>query len=316
MQACQCNAGYSGRDGEACKACEVGEYKPSSGSAACILCQEDFYTERDIAADSCVKCPNNSYSFEGSFGALSCACNRGYTGPRCVVVMPQADSSSSCSTFAKRRFEVEMSMSITADSVAESGRIKAKIVKETANYFGLNSSQSESSDNAASSSSRRADLDFTVKQQVEGDQKQFAESASEQPSALTSFLQLRGLAGVQVKEIVVSCGAGFTVGNGSACIPCAVGRYKDRLDNSGCIACPESKTTKGTGATKLSACSEWAGQRLSDQTAMDVGYWLSIVVGSVVGINTVGAAVGLLSSPSGKDVLGDHYSREPICPSN
>jgi hypothetical protein len=35
-----------------------------------------------------------------------------------------------------------------------------------------------------------------------------------------------------------------------------------------------------------------------------------------VGINTVGAAVGLLSSPSGKDVLGDHYSREPICPSN
>lgn len=313
MQTCACNAGYSGRNGGPCTACELGKYKVASGSVACTLCKENFYTEQDMAAESCVKCPNNSYSFEGSSGALSCVCNQGYTGPRCVVMLPQATAdSTSCSASAKRKFQVEMTISISASSDVESGRIKAKIVKETANYFGLNPSQSESSEGAASSSSRRAVYDVTVKQQVEGDQQQFAESAPQQPSALTSFLQLRGLAGVQVKGIVVSCGTGFTVGNGTACMPCAVGRYKDRLDNSRCIACPESKTTKGSGATKLSACSEWAGQRLSDQTAVGIGYWLSVVVGTIVGINTVGAAVGLLSSASWKGVLGDPFSRDPI----
>jgi hypothetical protein len=35
---CICNAGYTGSDGAACKACEEGKYKSARGSSACRSC--------------------------------------------------------------------------------------------------------------------------------------------------------------------------------------------------------------------------------------------------------------------------------------
>lgn len=257
-----------------------------------------------------MRCPNNSYSFEGSSGEMSCSCNRGFTGPRCVVVSPLAEvDTSSCSMSSSRKFEVDLSMSVTADSESESERIRTKIAKETANYFGLNATLSEYVSGSALSGSRRAVYDIVLKQQLEGNQQQFSEGAEQQASALTSFLQIRGLRSVKVQGIHVSCGAGFTkngtTGIDTGCLPCAVGKYKERLDNSDCLDCPESRTTTGTGATELSLCSSWAGQRLSDQTATELGHLLSVVVGSVVGVNTLGAAISVLSSASGASLLGD-----------
>ena len=216
---------------------------------------------------------------------------------------------SSCSMSSSRKFEVDLSMSVTADSESESERIRTKIAKETANYFGLNATLSEYVSGSALSGSRRAVYDIVLKQQLEGNQQQFSEGAEQQASALTSFLQIRGLRSVKVQGIHVSCGAGFTkngtTGIDTGCLPCAVGKYKERLDNSDCLDCPESRTTTGTGATELSLCSSWAGQRLSDQTATELGHLLSVVVGSVVGVNTLGAAISVLSSASGASLLGD-----------
>jgi hypothetical protein len=96
---------------------------------------------------------------------------------------------------------------------------------------------------------------------------------------------------------VVKCGAGFTWNSlNSACSPCAVGFYKNLLDNSACVSCPESVTTWDEGATNISACSEWAGQRLSRKMAEEAGYVLSAIVGSVVGINTLGTILGVVTS--------------------
>ena len=72
--ACTCNAGYtggspvltsgnSGVERVPCEACKVGQYKSSSGSAACS------------------PCPVNSSSPAASVNRTSCTCNAGFVGP-------------------------------------------------------------------------------------------------------------------------------------------------------------------------------------------------------------------------------------------
>jgi hypothetical protein len=62
---CHCETGYSGQDGVACLACVARSYKATAGSASCTFCGVGFYSN-DTAAASCVSCPSDSYSVEGS----------------------------------------------------------------------------------------------------------------------------------------------------------------------------------------------------------------------------------------------------------
>ena len=199
-------------------------------------------------------------------------------------------------------------MSMQASSDVELQQTKAKSAKEIANYFGVNSSLPVFDDEP---SARRATYDLTLKKEVEGDQEQFKDSAASQASALTSFLQLRGLNTVRVLGISVACGAGFTPeipSTDSTCVPCSIGTYKRVLDNSPCVTCPVPMTTNFNGATDVSACTEWAGQRLPRKTAEKAGYVISAVVGSVVGINSIGAVVGVLSALFNTAIIGDCFS--------
>ena len=300
VESCVCNPGFSGENGGPCLACELGEYKGRNGSAPCAVCEADAYTEVETAAVSCINCPKNSNALYGSSGAMSCSCNQGYSGPRCIVFSPK---NAACPAGNSRKFEVEMSLSIQASSDHELARTRTKSAKEIANYFGATSTLPVFLSNTFG---RRAVYDLTLKTEIEGNQEEFTNSAAAQAGALTSFLQLRGLKGVSVLNFVVKCGAGFTIGADSKCAPCDVGTYKQMIDNSGCIECPKSKTTHFEGAIDVAGCSKWAGQRLTRKTAEDVGYVISAVVGSVVGINTVGAVVGVLSTALGVATIGTH----------
>ncbi len=301
-ESCTCNAGFSGKDGGPCHACEPGKYKRSNGSAACSTCRANAYAESESAAMRCIDCPDNSYSFEGSAGALSCSCNPGYSGPLCVIFRPQdMFNTGSCpADNSFRIFEVEMNMNLEALNTADLNEMTAKCAKEIANYYGANSPDSSGSNRRArmtSTSNRRTTYPITLKQNVKGDQQKFVDGAAGQADALTNFLKLRGLKGARVLGISVKCGAGFTVfGINSTCQPCKVGTYKYLPDNSKCVACPVPSTTKGEGAMDISACSKWAGQVLTKKIAKDTGYILSAIVGSVVGVNTVSAVFSVLSS--------------------
>lgn len=108
---CLCNAGYTGADGDECSACAAGQYKITTGSAACSDCDENANSPEastvvtdcrcnagyegadgalcaacaanhyeDISTDTCVACPINSQSPSLSSVATACQCNVGYTG--------------------------------------------------------------------------------------------------------------------------------------------------------------------------------------------------------------------------------------------
>jgi len=316
---CACNAGYSGADGGPCRACDLGEYKAVYGSSDCTLCKANSYTEKDVAAVSCLNCPNNSYSFEGSSGPWSCACNQGYSGPQCVVpqnVMKRGECATGTSF---RKFEMELKVSLEASSESELVRLKAKSAREIANYFGPNSTVPVEVDASTSASTtRRAVFEFTLKNQVEGDQTKFAEGAADQARALTAFLKLRGVKSARVADINVKCGAGNTLVTDFAtlmtskpettCAACPIGTYKQLLDNSQCVPCPGSTTTKEQGSTSESACAKWAGQQLTREAAESAGYALSAIVASIVGVNVVGALFNTLGSLAASSALGGSFA--------
>jgi hypothetical protein len=316
-ESCVCNAGYSGADGGPCRACDLGEYKAAPGSSHCTLCKANSYTEKDSAAVSCLSCPNNSYSFDGSSGPLSCACNEGYSGPRCVVYSPQnLIQRGECAPAASfRKFEMELKLTLEASSDSELIKLKAKSAKEIANYFGPNSTVPVEVDPGSSASAtRRQAYALRLKNQVEGVQEKFAESAAGQASALTAFLQLRGVTSARVAEINVKCGAGntlltsfatpFTSKPASSCAACPVGKYKQLLDNSQCVVCPGATTTKEPGATSESACTKWAGQQLTRGVAENAGYALSAIVASILGVNAVGLILNTVGWLASSHALG------------
>jgi hypothetical protein len=79
---CVCNQGYTGPDGIACDACIAGTYKDINGSQACTLCQRGKYSTGIAITrnDSCVPCPDSSFSALGSGNITDCLCNAGWEG--------------------------------------------------------------------------------------------------------------------------------------------------------------------------------------------------------------------------------------------
>ena len=65
---CQCNAGYSGADGQVCTACPAGKFKEAVGSEECTSCQD-----------------NSGSLVVGSITASDCVCNKGFTGTNCIA---------------------------------------------------------------------------------------------------------------------------------------------------------------------------------------------------------------------------------------
>ena len=84
ITACTCNTGYTGADGNACGACEAGQWKDAIGSADCTDCGLGTYSGLSAAktASTCSICPDNSYTkLAGNDVLEDCECNAGYTGP-------------------------------------------------------------------------------------------------------------------------------------------------------------------------------------------------------------------------------------------
>jgi hypothetical protein len=75
---CTCLAGYTGADGEECTPCEAGTFKESTGSWFCTPCAVGTYSLQ--AATSCITCPSQTSSNEGSPSLSSCTCIAGHTG--------------------------------------------------------------------------------------------------------------------------------------------------------------------------------------------------------------------------------------------
>ena len=86
---CPCNAGFGGSGRSNCVSCVAGTYKSEVKSAPCSLCPVNSLSTavQATAVDTCVPCPSNSVSVNGS---TVCQCTFGYTGEMssCTACVP------------------------------------------------------------------------------------------------------------------------------------------------------------------------------------------------------------------------------------
>ena len=80
---CQCNAGFTGPNGEPCRSCKAGKYKAETGPAACTNCARGTFNTHNASRSeaACLSCPFFSNSSLGSTSIVNCSCNPGFTGP-------------------------------------------------------------------------------------------------------------------------------------------------------------------------------------------------------------------------------------------
>ena len=74
---CTCNIGYTGGDGQACAACELGKFKDVTGDAACESCAENTFANA-TASTVCFDCMPASTSPVESDHVDDCVCDVGH----------------------------------------------------------------------------------------------------------------------------------------------------------------------------------------------------------------------------------------------
>ena len=80
VTSCQCNAGYTGANGQVCLGCVQGTYKTVIGPSTCTLCGNNTFSGA-VAATSpavCTACQGNSTSLMGSTRQSDCHCLMGF----------------------------------------------------------------------------------------------------------------------------------------------------------------------------------------------------------------------------------------------
>jgi len=78
-EACVCNAGYTGPDGQTCVSCAPGKYKTLPGAAACTDCAAGKFSATAAAAVSSV-CNTCLVHSQSDAGSVVCQCNAGASG--------------------------------------------------------------------------------------------------------------------------------------------------------------------------------------------------------------------------------------------
>jgi len=95
FDACVCNVGFSGGDGQTCTECAIDKYQSSIGNANCDNCESDStFSAAATSVDMCVQCQANARPITGmynnySVGFENCNCMPGYSnansGDVCVA---------------------------------------------------------------------------------------------------------------------------------------------------------------------------------------------------------------------------------------
>lgn len=245
---CQCNAGYSGANGQTCLACVQGTYKPSDGPSACTLCGNNTYSPAvaATAASVCVPCQSNSRSLMGSTRPGDCKCLRGY-------------------------LTNNLGMANATCQMCTAGSYNAQLDATTCSSCGAGF---KSSSPGAVSEEECIGCDVNTYSAAGAAQcdscpiNTFAPAKSDQLSDCT-------------------CNAGFVSNvlgqNGIACSACQAGKHKALTGASPCIDCLVNRYSTAVAATSDAtclSCTENAvspvGSSASSQCLCDFGFYLEI----------------------------------------
>ena len=234
INACQCNAGFSGADGSTCTQCVADTYKSVLGSAHCENCPSDTMSPaasttentckcnagftgvdggpcspcgRDtyksaVGSGTCVRCHSNSSSLAGSTTYNACVCDEGYA----------TDPDGTCrAKFTECVWDYNATQGDPACFCA-------------AGYTGENG-------NACSLCS--------INKYKEG----FGpDTCSDCPSNSSSPVG-------SIRNTSCECNAGYMGANGASCAQCGGGTYKEGLGSASCVNCPFHKKSRAGSIT-------------------------------------------------------------------
>ncbi len=271
---CVCDAGYQGADGGPCLACIAGKYKTSHawlvGIDVCTDCGVDTYSSTIAAgtSDTCVACPVNTKSVNGSSSLSMCIvqeCVPGSTGPdggvcsACVAGKYKAVSGSvACSDCSIGKY------SETVGATASSACVDCPVNSNSAASSAICTCNAGSSGpNGGVCSTCVAGKYKTSPGSVActdcGTATYSAEVGASASSTCSTCPSNSNAPSSSSAALACTCNAGFTYANtndamSGTCTACVAGKYKAVSGSNGCSDCSAGTYLTTVGATAAGAC--------------------------------------------------------------
>ena len=259
MRNCTCNAGYTGPDGGECMACPKGKFKASVGPANCTACEAGKYLHISAASfrnvsgsQPCASCPRHTISTRGS---VECECDPEHQGRNCMIRRRASPGP------AERKFQVRLQLLVNTSHPLLYPNVQQRLSSEISDFFSLRSTESLTVGGLQPTENRR-NLhlrSLTADVVISANWSDFSLHLLEQRADLVVFFG----GCCQVTYMSLTCGQGYeNVSHqsndqrlGNDCSSCRRGYYKEAVDDSTCVACPQQhSTTALEGATNEAAC--------------------------------------------------------------
>ena len=254
---CQCNAGFTGEDGQACSACPKGSYKQSAGSLGCDLCPAGTYNSLLSAYNlsACLSCPANSWSPQGGVDASHCQCNSGFAGPNggtCTVCSAGStktnNGSALCIACLPGTFSEAANAPCvgcpSADSWSSAGSFGVESCKCNVGYSGMDGSDEciacpfgTFKQAMGSMRCQECEAHFFASLQASTSCTRCPDD-SVSVAGSTSIAACECKKGFQGSEKQAKFHENVSTATLPWCVPCTPGTYKDVLGSPSCAACP------------------------------------------------------------------------------
>ena len=284
---CQCNAGYTGANGQVCLGCVQGTYKPEVGPSTCTLCGNNTFSGAVAATSSsvCTACQSNSTSLMGSTRQSDCHCLMGYLTNNLGAVNAScqmcsagsynsqldATTCSKCGAGYKSStpgaVSAEQCTACTANTFSTAGAAQCEICpintfapglsdelgdcKCNAGYYSQVTGQDGLPCSACQAGKHKAQTGPVPCTDCLANQYSTATAATSNTTCIACTANAVSPVASSISTMCL-CTTGFTGSNAAGCSGCTVGKFKPTTGPDACTDCP-ANTYSGLTAQKSNA---------------------------------------------------------------
>lgn len=232
QELCQCDVGYFLND-SLCTACSIGHSKDHVGNDDCTRCSNVSYSDAEASAQ-CIQCNENSAS---SADRASCLCSQGYEPVSVNNTQPNVQCRPCAEGFYKN---------ITSNDACQSCN-ENKIVSV------LTSAEGSSSSDACFCIAGYSQHGVLSCSACEAGKYQPTTSTAHETSCLSCPRNSTSASGSTRFEDC-ECLPGFEDKNGTTCVACLPGTFKNTTGNHLCALCPTDTFQSDHGQTSCVRC--------------------------------------------------------------
>jgi hypothetical protein len=286
---CQCNAGYTGANGQACIACVPGTYKTTDGPDKCTLCGNNTFSPAVAATSSsvCLGCQTSSSSLMGSTRQSDCKClpgyitnNLGFANATCQVCSAgsfnaQLDATTCSSCGAGYRssnpgaVSLEDCVQCGVDTYSAAGAAQCEICPQNtfapglskmlsdckclAGYYSAVTGQDGLVCSACEAGKHKARTGAVPCTDCLVHQFSTATAATSNGTCVPCATNAVSVAGSSDSSMCL-CNLGFTGSNAAGCAGCAAGKFKPSTGADACTNCLANTYSSRTAQSSSATC--------------------------------------------------------------